>query len=109
MKLLEKDIQRQILEYLAYQPDIYAWRNNAGMILKEHKGKTRAINLGEAGLPDILGVIAPEGRLLGIEVKRPGREPTKLQQGKIEELRQRGALVFVATSVEDVIEHLEGD
>lgn len=103
----EKSIQNGILEYLAVV-GIVAKRNNSGFIhLENREGKKRGINIGEAGWPDIIGSIPPNGRFLGIEVKRVGKAPTELQKMKLEELRKSGALVGVCSSIDDVIELLK--
>lgn len=102
----EHQIQSAILEYLPYL-GVFAWRNNSGMLaLNDKYGKKRMVKMGMAGLPDILGVQRGTGRLIAIEVKRPGRKPTDIQQRMLQELTDHGALAFVATSIEDVQQHL---
>ena len=58
----EADIQRRIL-VACCDLGIVAWRTNSG-----RKGR---VLLAPAGTPDIIGYL-PGGRMLGIEVKRPG-------------------------------------
>ena len=53
-----------------------------------------------SGIPDLYAIRA--GKSIWIEVKRPGEQPTKLQQYEIDQLRDAGAAVTVARSVEDV-------
>ena len=71
----EKLIQRKILKWLSTTGLLY-WRQNSGFTFI---GKRRIV-LGAAGLPDIIVVIPPDGRLLGLEVKsakgkmRPSQE-----------------------------------
>lgn len=43
-----------------------------------------------------------DGRLLCVEVKRPGNKPTDTQRMVMAELEAHGARCLVATSVEDV-------
>ena len=107
----EHQIQNAILEYCAYL-DIYAWRNNAGLISVGEGRSKRFIKMGKAGLPDIIGVLGSRygrhfGRMIAIEVKRPTGEVSDIQQRTIEELSAFGAYVFVARSVDDVEEALE--
>ncbi len=98
---LEKDIQRQILDYLALR-GIPAWRVNSGAMVGEYKGKKRFMRMnGKPGMSDICGVI-PGGRALFIEVKRPGRLATVEQTWFLNEMDAAGALAFVAWSVADV-------
>ena len=53
----------------------------------------------QAGIPDIVGCIG--GRFVAIEVKRPGKRPTKLQGHVMGLIREAGGAVGVARSVED--------
>ena len=59
------------------------------------------------GVPDILGIIPGGGRILGIEVKRPGNQPTIAQLAFMEAIRKSGGVAFVASSVEEVESQLE--
>jgi Holliday junction resolvase len=58
-----------------------------------------------AGLPDVLCL--KDGRAYWIEFKRPGCEPTRLQQHRIRELIACGCPATVAHSAGDVREFLE--
>lgn len=60
-----------------------------------------------AGFPDLLGLVAPHGRALFIEVKAPGKKPTKLQMDYMALLRSRGAIAFWADSVESALAQFE--
>lgn len=75
----------------------YLERKYGGFWIKVHGGPYQ-----QAGLPDLIGVV--EGRGVGIEVKLPGKENTltKLQELTLSELEEAGAVVGVATSIEDV-------
>jgi hypothetical protein len=55
---------------------------------------------GEAGWPDYL-VLPGGGRVIFVEMKRPGEEPTKLQRHRHEELERKGYIVLVARSPEE--------
>ena len=57
------------------------------------------------GVSDILGCY--QGRLLAIEVKRPGKKPTPDQQRFLDRVKIEGGISFVASSVSDVIEKLK--
>ncbi len=105
LTLSEHAIQSQILAWLPYL-GVYAWRNNSGRISVGEGKKRRMILMGQAGLPDIIGVQKKTGRLVGIEVKRPGNRPTDIQRRVLDELTKYGALAFVATSIEDVKKYL---
>jgi len=97
----ESDIQRSILDYLTLLR-IPCWRNNSGAVALGDGKSRRYVRYGAKGSADILGVLPPSGRLLAIEVKRPGNKPTEHQSTWLEGMRQAGAVVCVAYSVEDV-------
>ena len=84
---LEKEIQAAILKYLKGRPGGFSVKLAAGPYTLP-------------GLPDILHV---EGGVpYFIEVKRPGGKPTKLQAAVMDKLSAAGAVVAVATAVEEV-------
>jgi Holliday junction resolvase len=66
-----------------------------GFIYKNH-GSSMMM----AGLPDLVGCI--NGIFIGIEVKQPGRNATKVQEHVLEKIRRAGGVAFVAHSVEEV-------
>ena len=57
-----------------------------------------------AGIPDIIG--CARGRFFGLEVKRPGERPTKIQRYELAKLDKAGAITGVVRSVEDAQEVL---
>lgn len=91
----EADIQRQVLDYLCLRR-IPATRNQAGHV---HLGKYW-INLGSPGWPDIIACW--RGRFLGIEIKRPGEQPSPEQLRIHKELADAGALNLVVHSLEEL-------
>lgn len=52
----------------------------------------------EAGYPDRL-CLMPHGRPLWVELKTTGRKPTKLQETRHGELRERGFAVYVVDNM----------
>lgn len=54
----------------------------------------------QGGQPDILG--SYQGRVLALEVKRPGGRATPLQLATLAKWRQAGAVAGVVRSVEEV-------
>lgn len=106
MKLIprEHDIQTAILNYLGNK-GIKAIRVNAGRYAVG-EGKNRRMIMGApTGTPDIIGVI-PGGRALYVEVKRPGKKPRPSQVQVMDEYKYFGAVVCVATSVDELQETL---
>lgn len=51
---------------------------------------------GKAGVPDIVACI--NGRFVSIEVKREGKEPTKLQDTRMDEIRKAGGYAVWGTA-----------
>jgi hypothetical protein len=101
VKLRERDIQSQILDWLALQK-IFHYRQNTGSVARAYKGKSRFIRFGKRGAPDIVCVIA--GRYVGIEVKREGEEQTEHQKEFEKELRYVGGGYYLCTdSLDDAI------
>lgn len=99
----EKDIQTQILQWLRYQPRVFCWRQNAGMTIKEYKGKTRAWKSADVdGISDIIGVWG--SLAFAIEVKKKPNKPTPKQLMFQENFARAGGLAFTAYSLEDVQE-----
>jgi hypothetical protein len=58
---------------------------------------------GNSGVPDRI-VIAPDGRIIFVELKAPGRKPTALQLQQQNRLRELGCDVRVIDSREGVDE-----
>jgi hypothetical protein len=109
-KRKESDLVAAVIAYLNSR-GAFAWRNNAAVIPIPGK-KRRAIHVGRAGLPDVIGTMPARrdgwdtGRLIAVECKSPGQQPTALQAATHAELRKRGALVITAWSLKDVEEAL---
>lgn len=91
---LEVDIQNSILGTFGCLPGVWMHRNAI-----DHRGAAR-FGLG-AGSPDLIAMVHPFARLIGLEVKRPGRYATKLQRNVHAQWRARGAYVTVVRSVAD--------
>lgn len=72
---------------------VFAWRNNSGQFVGEHKGKRRCVRFGLPGSPDILGVL-PCGRFLGLEVKRRGQRPRAEQVEFMRVVNGSGGVCF---------------
>ncbi len=100
---LERDIQKSILEYLKLR-GFYAWRNQTQGTWDAGKGIYRNAQTLK-GVSDILGVLSG-GRILAIEVKRPGGKLSLDQVEFLKKVQGLGGKAFVAYSLQDVIESL---
>ena len=60
---------------------------------------------GKSGVPDIMGSLC--GACFGIEVKRPGKEPTAIQDRRMKEIRSAGGHAVAGTA--EVVIHVLRD
>jgi hypothetical protein len=101
----ESEIEKSIRKYLSLMK-IFNWPTHAGQIIPVSNG-----------VPDILGILPRDGRILGIEVKLPGWKPPSEdskrykhyaeQRDFLENIRKSNGVAFFATSVEEVASNLE--
>lgn len=99
----EKDILREILEYLD-KKQYFFWRsNNIPVFGKNNAGKMTFRSMPKytpKGIPDI--IIIKDGRFIGIEVKREKAKLKPEQEAFAARLTENGAYYHVARSVEEV-------
>ena len=123
----EREILRAVLDFLALQPGVIAWRMNTGMaMLPGRGGQLQPVRFGVKGLPDVLGSVAwcwrsfvparvdrrcDHGlgctgvhgpRPFAFEVKRRGGQRSPAQLAMAATLETAGWLVAVVTSVDEV-------
>lgn len=106
----EHQIQTACINYLKYK-GWYVQRMNSGKVPVINKyGKRHLIQLNEVGTPDIMAFKrthishTANVRLVYIEVKRQGNEPTEAQIYKMNELEEKGAECHVVHSLEQLEE-----
>lgn len=95
----EKAIQKEILDWLA-TTDLLHWRQNAGILFV---GK-RMVRLGEAGLPDIIVIVPPNGRFLGLEVKSATGRLRPAQAAFYDRLKASGGMYTVVRTLDQAKE-----
>ena len=83
--MLEQNVQKKILSYLNSLDNCWC---------------CKVISTSRNGTPDIIGVL--EGRLFGLEVKRPGNKASKIQEYQIAQIQKAGGIAAVVYSVDDV-------
>lgn len=83
--MLEQAIQKKIISYL----ESIGWY------------VVKVIQANRRGVPDIIACDS-KGTFWGIEVKRKGNKPTKLQLYNLDQINFRGGKSMVAYSVEEV-------
>jgi hypothetical protein len=95
----EADVLAQCLALLKVR-GVFAWRASThGVRRCDAAGREFWAHHGLKGCPDIVGVLAPAGRLLGVECKRPGGRLTKEQSAVLASLEAAGALCLVISDV----------
>jgi hypothetical protein len=99
----ESTIQAGILRWLATTGLIH-WRQMAGTI---KRGRIR-ITLGPNGIPDILLLLPPSGRLVGLEVKSAKGRQRKDQKEFQALMEASGGLYFIVRSLTDARSIIDG-
>lgn len=98
----EADLLRDCLQWLQLHR-VLCWRQNQGAISGVHNGKRRFLRFTSmSGVSDILGVLPPTGRMLAVECKLPGRQPTLEQAAFLDMVRQAGGVAICAHSLEEL-------
>lgn len=89
MQVLESFVENRVIK----------WAINRGFIAAK-------VKFVEAGYPDRL-FISPSGVHIWIEFKRVGKEPERIQEYRMEELRRRNVIVTWTDSYEDAVAFLQ--
>jgi len=97
--MLEKAIQKSILDYLGYRQKCF-WRNNSGAMVSEYKGRQRFMRFGENGSPDIF--VVKNGNIYGLEVKNEKGKQSDSQKEWEDKFTKAGGIYKVVRSLEDV-------
>ena len=100
--LREKDIERQILDYLRLR-HIPAMQTHG---IHHTPSGPRVIRPYKKGTPDIIGCLPWNGRMFQVECKDADGIVSEEQEEVMREYHQAGALVIVARCVEDVVQAL---
>jgi len=100
MILLEREIQKTIIEYLTYLENLgklYFFRAGSGAIKLDNG---RYFKTGKPGLPDIIVLI--KGMFIGLEVKTSNGKQSKIQKEAEENIKKNNGYYFIVRSIEDV-------
>lgn len=94
----ETELQQQIRLALGHERDLVLWRNTVGFGEFEDGSKAR-FGLG-VGSSDLIGILAPQGRFIGLEVKLPkalARILRAIAKGTIDKLSdtERAQILFI--------------
>lgn len=100
----ESSVLREVLLALGNQPDLVVFRNNTG-VLRDETGRPVRYGL-MVGSPDIVGILAPWGRFVGFEVKRPGGKQSPDQERWARIAETRGAYCVLVQSAKQALDVL---
>ena len=102
--MTEIELQQQIRLELGGERDLVLWRNHVGV--GEHGGRVRRFGL-SIGSSDLIGILAPAGRFVALEVKSHRGRTTPEQDLFLELVRRRGGFATVVRSVDEARAALE--
>lgn len=101
----ESEIQAAIRAALGRLPDVCLWRNHVGQ-LTDAGGRTHPFGLA-VGSADLIGVLAPSGRLIALECKTPAGRLRPEQRSWLAVVRRFGGFACVVRSVEEALAAVE--
>ncbi len=91
----EAAIVKAVIQYLTIR-GCFVWRQNAGAVSGEYKGKRRFVRFsGAKGVSDIIGVL-PSGRFIAVECKDGSNKVSADQQRFLSAVEAHGGLAIVA-------------
>ena len=100
------DLVNVCVNYLTLS-HIPAWINNTGAYKvdedRKARKKARYIRFGIVGASDILGLLPPSGRFLGVECKTGRGKPTPEQVSFLAMLNDAGGLGIVVRELDELI------
>lgn len=103
----ERALMIRIRVALTSAGGVLIWRNEVAKARRLSDGGVMPFGLG-VGSADLVGVVAPYGRFLAVEIKRPRIGKVSEEQGRwIAAVRRHGGVAGVATSVEEALRLLE--
>ena len=90
----------EILCVLSKNKNIRVWANNTGSAMSFDS--ERILKYGLVGSADILGIVAPNGTMLCVEVKTGAGVQSEAQKRFQEMITSRGGIYTLARSVDDI-------
>lgn len=94
----ESDLMREAIREMKKIPMVMLWRCNAG--------RRAGIRFGEVGMPDVCGIVGKRGRFFGCEFKTDKGDTTPEQDEWHRKAVERGALIYVARTIEEAVRPL---
>lgn len=106
----ESILQARIRIALGMDPTLVLWRNTVGMSthFDPRTNRTTSQRFGLAvGSADLVGILAPSGRFVALEVKTPTGRVRPEQSTWLALVRSRGGFAAVVRSVDDALAAIE--
>lgn len=104
----EPQIQDAVRLALGKVNDLVLWRNNVGAAQHWNGREVETVKYGLAnGSADLVGVLAPSGRWVALEVKAPKGRTTDEQDRWLALVRKMGGFACVVHSVEEALAALD--
>jgi hypothetical protein len=100
--MAERDLQHAIRLAVGGQPGVVLWRNHRG-----YDDRARVAYGLAPGAADLIGIVAPHGRVLALEVKSGRGRATAEQVAFLELVERMGGVGAVCWSVSDALEALQ--
>jgi hypothetical protein len=98
--MAERDVQQAIRLALGRLPDVVLWRNSTGVA----RPNDRVVRYGLCvGSSDLIGLLAPSGRFLALEVKTAAGRTSLEQDQFLALVRRRGGFACVVRSVAEAL------
>jgi hypothetical protein len=108
VSLPEREIQAAVRRAVGALPDVVLWRNTVGKTTEWSGSAPRHIAYGLApGSADLVGILAPAGRFVALEIKRPGERPTPEQETWLALVRKTGGFAAVVHSAGEALSAIE--
>ena len=116
-KRLERDVSRDIREWVQHVADLTLWRNNRGSVELDG-GKRLTYGVGPNGASDLIGfrtIVVTQAmvgkriaQFVAVECKAPGAEPSDDQISFIDRIQAAGGIAGIARSVRDAENIING-
>lgn len=105
----EQALMKRIMVAIGSLPDLLIWRNQPGKaeVWDARTGAPRMLTFGVIGSADIMGVLKPSGRIVGLEVKTATGRLEPHQTTWAERIRSFGGFVCVVRSEAEAVEAIE--
>lgn len=100
----ERDVQQAVRLALGRLPDVVLWRNSTGATRVDGRVLRFGLCIGSS---DLVGLLAPAGRFLALEIKSEAGRLTYEQEQFLALVRRLGGFACVVRSVDEAIVAIE--